>query len=99
MSTPSEFSGTDFVREVAALRRTFARLIARLNQPVGESDFTIPQWCRKHNISRAGFYKMRSAGRGPEVIVNGGLVRITPEADRAWTARYTSTVNDEGAAT
>jgi hypothetical protein len=90
MSTLSESQQIDLAREVAALRRTVGKLLRRLDQPMGDRDLTIPQWCAKHNVSRAGFYKMKKAGRAPRVIENGGLRRITPAADADWEARWRS---------
>ena len=90
MSTPTQFQETDLAREVAALRRTVGKLLRRLEQPLDNRDLTIRQWCAKRNISRAGFYKMKKAGRAPRVIENGGLRRITREADREWEVRWGS---------
>ena len=90
MSTPSEFQETHLARELAALRRAVGKLLRRLDQPLDDRDLTIPQWCAKRNVSRAGFYKMKKAGRAPRVIANGGLRRITREADREWEARWGS---------
>jgi hypothetical protein len=90
MSTLSESQQIDLAREIAALRRTVGKLLRRLDQPMGDRDLTIPQWCAKRNVSRAGFYKMKKAGRAPRVIENGGLRRITREADREWEVRWGS---------
>ena len=92
MSTPLSSSQrqTDLVREVAALRRAFGKLLKRLEQPVGEADYTIHQWCKKRKISKAGFYKMRKGGRAPHVLENGGLRRITRQADQEWEQRWGS---------
>ena len=91
MSTPlSSDQQTDLVREVAALRRAFGKLLKRLEQPVGEADYTIQQWCDKRKISRAEFYKMRKDGRGPRVLENGAVRRITRKADQEWEQRWGS---------
>jgi hypothetical protein len=94
MSTPAE---VDLVREVAALRRDVGRLLKTLHRPVADGDLTIAEFCVKHRISKAGFYKLRAAGRGPDVLENGGLRRITREADRAWELRWggSTTMNAE----
>jgi excisionase family DNA binding protein len=75
-------------REVAALRRAFARLLKVFDQPTTGADFTINQWCTRRGISRAHFYKMAKAGRGPRVIMVGGLRRISREADQEWEQRW-----------
>jgi hypothetical protein len=63
-------------------------LLKRLEQPLGEQDFTIAEWCAKRRISKAEFYRMKKEGRGPRVTENGALRRISPESDRAWEARW-----------
>ena len=92
MSTPT--NQVDFAREVAALKRNVQKLLRQLDTPVGEFDLTVDQFCAKHKMSRAGFYKMMARGRGPRTIKNGGLVRITAEDDRAWTERWSSAQED-----
>jgi hypothetical protein len=90
MSTPSKFQETDLAREVAALRRAVGKLLRRLDQPMGDRDLTIQEWCAKRNVSRAGFYKMKKSGRAPRIVANGSLRRITREADREWEVRWGS---------
>ena len=80
----------DLAREVAALRRAFGKLLKRIEQPVGGADYTIQQWCKKRKISKAAFYKMRKFGRAPHVLENGGLRRITRQADEEWERRWRS---------
>lgn len=90
MSTSPIVQHHDLAREVAALRRAFAKLLKVLDRPVGEADYTIAQWCAKRGVSRAGFYKMCKAGRGPRLIIVGGLRRISREADREWEQHWQS---------
>jgi predicted DNA-binding transcriptional regulator AlpA len=50
------------------------------------SDMTIPEWCRKHRVSRSMWYRLKDEGRAPRTIKLGVAVRITDEADREWQA-------------
>jgi hypothetical protein len=45
---------------------------------------TISQFCRKKKLSKAKYFSMRRAGRGPREARDGKWVRITPEAERDW---------------
>ena len=98
MSRPIE--QLDLAREVRGLKRKVAELLTRLEQPVGEPDYTIPGWCHKRKVSRSNYYKMKKAGRGPRTIENGGLIRISRSADAEWEERWGSgaTTDDEGTA-
>ena len=50
-------------------------------------DYTIAEWCAKRRLSRASFYNLLRANRGPRVIYPSPRApRITAEADRAWEA-------------
>jgi hypothetical protein len=79
----------DLAHEVRGLKRKIAKLLRRLEQPVDGSDYTLAEWRAKRKISKAGFYKMMGAGRGPRTIKCNGIIRITAEADREWEARFT----------
>lgn len=46
---------------------------------------TIPAFCAKHGFSRAQFYVLVKRGEAPRTYNIGKLVRISPEADAAWT--------------
>lgn len=46
---------------------------------------TIPSFCAKHGFSRAQFYVLAKRGEAPRTYNIGKLVRISPEADDAWT--------------
>ncbi len=48
------------------------------------SDYTIPQFCRKHRISRQTYYNLRKRGKGPREMTINSAKRITPEADADW---------------
>jgi hypothetical protein len=49
---------------------------------------TIGEFCAAENISAASYYKMRRLGVGPreERVPGTAIIRITPEARRAWHA-------------
>jgi hypothetical protein len=88
MSTTSQ-QGRELSTEVSNLKRQVSRLVSLLaalspGDPVGQSSFTIPQWCRKHHISRAHYYRLKKRRKAPRTMEADGLVRITPEADRDW---------------
>ena len=45
---------------------------------------TIPEFCRRKNISEPHYFKLRQRGLGPREVRLGRSVRITPEAEAAW---------------
>jgi hypothetical protein len=47
---------------------------------------TIPEFCRRHRISEAFYYKLRSLGLGPDETRLGARVIITKEAGAEWRA-------------
>ncbi len=49
--------------------------------------FSIAQFCERHNISRAFFYKLSKEGRGPAVMKVGRRRIISAEAAAAWRLR------------
>jgi len=56
--------------------------------PLGAS-LTIMGFCATENISRAGYYKLKKKGLGPDETRIGGIIRITPEAHTRWRRRHT----------
>jgi hypothetical protein len=46
--------------------------------------FSIDDWCAAHNLSRAFFYKLQSAGIGPRTFKVGRVTRISEEANNEW---------------
>jgi hypothetical protein len=46
--------------------------------------FRINEWLALRKYSRAEWYRMRARGDGPDVIGEGRMTRITPEADAKW---------------
>ena len=65
-----------------------------------DRSLTVPEFCTRHNVSRASYYKLRRLGLGPDEMRMPGtcIVRITPEADRAWRERMTELSKSEAVA-
>lgn len=75
---------SDVSAELAALKRLVDKLL-RLAQRDDEESQTIPEFCASEKISRAFFYELMKAGRGPRTMRHAdGCVRISPEARRDW---------------
>lgn len=45
---------------------------------------TIPEFCRRYNITRATFYRWQEQGLTPRIMKVGRRVYITDEAIRDW---------------
>jgi hypothetical protein len=80
---------TELEVEVADLRRRLARLEA----DDVDAD-TIPEFCRRHRISRAYYYVLKAEGRGPREMRPGaggtGPILITREEQAEWRRRRTA---------
>jgi hypothetical protein len=75
---------THLASEVAALRQLVNRMLY-LAESAADQSQTIPEFCSTERISRAFYYEMRKAGRGPREMRHAdGCVRISPEARRDW---------------
>jgi hypothetical protein len=48
------------------------------------SAFTIAEFCRRNGISRAMYYKLQLAGKGPRVMAIGTHERISTESEADW---------------
>jgi len=46
--------------------------------------FSIPQFCRRHNISESFFHKLQRGGLGPRTMRIGARTLISAEAATAW---------------
>lgn len=46
--------------------------------------YTIEQFCERHNISKAFFYKLRKSGMAPKIAKLGRRSIITREAAEEW---------------
>jgi hypothetical protein len=52
---------------------------------VGAKDaHDVPEFCVRHGISRAMFYKLEKLGKGPRIMKVGALTRISKEASADW---------------
>jgi predicted DNA-binding transcriptional regulator AlpA len=52
---------------------------------VGAKDaHDVLEFCVRHGISRAMFYKLEKLGQGPRIMKVGSLTRITKEAAADW---------------
>ena len=49
--------------------------------------FSIPQFCRRHSISRAHFYNLSKSGHGPALMRVGRRTLISAEAAAEWRRR------------
>lgn len=46
--------------------------------------YTIPQFCDAHGFSRAHFFNLKKAGKGPREMKVGARVLISREAAEQW---------------
>ena len=54
-------------------------------KPTEERDaYSVPEFCRRHNISNGHYYRLRAEGLGPREARALGRVLITREAAEAW---------------
>jgi hypothetical protein len=74
--------------EVADLRRQVARLFRLLGQDrePAENDRSISGFCRRQSISRAHYYNLKKAGKGPREMAAGSRRTISPQAEADWEA-------------
>lgn len=54
-----------------------------------ERSLSINEFCAAESISRATYFKMKTAGNGPKEmrLPNSAIVRISPEARKEWHRR------------
>jgi predicted DNA-binding transcriptional regulator AlpA len=52
--------------------------------------FSIPEFCRRHGISRSAFYNALAAGTGPRIMKVGSRTLISREAAAEWRRRCES---------
>ena len=84
-SAPSSLTdGAQVSIEHAPQRQARAQATLGRQEPPGSS--TIPEWCRRHRLSRAMYYKLKRLGKGPKVMMLGKAPRITDQADLDWQA-------------
>jgi hypothetical protein len=69
---------------------------ATATNPATEPDaYTVPEFCERHRISVALFYKLRAQGKGPEVAHAGARRIVTREAAARWRAASTEAHNHD----
>jgi len=81
MSTHRNFY--ELAEEVADLRRQVVRLVGLIQEPP-DKDRSIEGFCRRQNISKSFFYKLKEQGKAPRVAHVGARRIVTPEAERDW---------------
>jgi hypothetical protein len=60
----------------------------KIDEPQAELDaYSIEEFCRRHSISRATYYNLKLAGKGPREGHALGRVLITRESARDWRER------------
>jgi hypothetical protein len=60
----------------------------KADEPQAELDaYSIEEFCRRHSISRATYYNLKLAGKGPRESHALGRVLITRESARDWRER------------
>ena len=59
--------------------------------------FSIPEFCRRHGISRAHVYNLSKSGDAPVVMRVGRRTLISAEAAAAWRRRMEEAARDESA--
>ena len=57
--------------------------------------FSIPEFCRRHGISRAHFYNLFKSGHGPAVMRVGRRTLISAEAAAEWRRRMEQVARDK----
>ena len=58
-----------------------------MDQPVTTLAFTIPQFCKAHNVSRSQYYELRKDGRAPVEMEIGRKKLISHESAADWRRR------------
>jgi hypothetical protein len=51
--------------------------------------YSVPEFCSRHRISPAFFYKLQARGEGPEIMRAGARVLVTRESAARWRADRT----------
>lgn len=64
-----------------------------MNITVQPHTFSVDQFCKAHNISRAKFYQMLKNGTGPLIMKIGKRTLISNEAAQKWRAEIEAISN------
>lgn len=59
----------------------------------GRKAYSVDEFCRDHGISRASYYNLRKAGRGPQEMKIGSRTLVSEEAATAWRRRMEAETN------
>src|SRR2546430_13134607 len=53
---------------------------------MSEVDLSIEDWCKKRNIAKAVYYRLKKNGHAPATIIYPGtrIIRVTTGADAEW---------------
>lgn len=57
------------------------------------TSISVQEFCRKHDISKAFFYKLQASGLAPKTFKIGRLTRIAEDAEREWLSKHLGTSN------
>lgn len=60
--------------------------------------YTIPEFCKRHGLSRGAYYLLRQRGQGPIEMRLGRSVRISVEAAEYWRRRMEEPSAEEAVA-
>lgn len=52
--------------------------------------YSIPAFCRRHQISESYYFKLKNQGLGPATMQIGRRVLISREAAKHWRSRHTT---------
>jgi predicted DNA-binding transcriptional regulator AlpA len=63
------------------------RSLVAASRDNSQQDYTVPQWCHWHRISRSTFYSLLKIGSAPKSIKIGKSRRIPHSADLEWQAQ------------
>ncbi len=67
--------------------RALATPMKKTNQNPEIKAYTVHNFCKAHQISKAHFYRMLRVGKGPKIIRLGARTLISAEAAAAWRKR------------
>jgi len=58
--------------------------MATISDDATRTAFSPEEFCRRNGISMATFFKLRDAGRAPQLMYLGRIIRISAAAERQW---------------
>lgn len=90
MSRPKNISKNEGVRLFEEKDKMDTPTKANRSPQVELDAYSIEEFCRRHSISRATYYNMKIAGKGPREGHVLGRIIITKEAAHAWREKITT---------